>query len=257
MKHRPIIAAMLSALFFAQLIPYSAWAGEMCSKSSPTHSAALLELYSSEGCSSCPPADKLLSQLATGSDANLLVPLALHVDYWDYLGWQDRFASSQFTARQRTLSAATHSNTIYTPEFFLNGQEFRGSMSELRDAVAWINQQPAKASIKLNQEPILADKLPLTVTTSSSQAGTVYVALTEQGLVSKVKAGENGGATLHHDAVARDWLTAFSFPANKSMTSKVTLTIPTDAVVANLTVVGFIQDQSGTVLQSIRLPVCH
>ena len=133
MKHRPIIAAMLSALFFAQLIPYSAWASEVCSKSSPTHSAALLELYSSEGCSSCPPADKLLSQLATGSDANLLVPLALHVDYWDYLGWQDRFASSQFTARQRTLSAATHSNTIYTPEFFLNGQEFRGSMSELRD----------------------------------------------------------------------------------------------------------------------------
>ena len=87
---------------------------------------SLLELYTSEGCSSCPPAESWLSQLKakTGLWSDF-VPVAFHVDYWDSLGWRDKWASPQFTERQRAYAAASASANVYTPEFVLNGAEWR------------------------------------------------------------------------------------------------------------------------------------
>lgn len=106
--------------------PSAAASAQTCSKQSPPHTVALLELYTSEGCSSCPPADKFVSNLRNaGLPAEQVVPLALHVDYWDYIGWKDLFASHAYTQRQRWLSGLANTRTIYTPEIFVAGREVR------------------------------------------------------------------------------------------------------------------------------------
>ena len=97
-----------------------------CTASSGPNRAVLLELYTSEGCSSCPPADQWISQIAAhGFSADRVIPLALHVDYWDYIGWQDKYAKSVFSARQRDQAALWRYSTVYTPQVMLNGQDFR------------------------------------------------------------------------------------------------------------------------------------
>ena len=97
-----------------------------CSVSSGTSRVALLELYTSEGCSSCPPADRWLSGLAAkGVNSERVVPLALHVDYWDYIGWRDRFAHPGFSERQRQMAVLGNSTLVYTPQVMLNGRDFR------------------------------------------------------------------------------------------------------------------------------------
>ena len=95
--------------------------------SSGSERATILELYTSEGCSSCPPADRWLSQLK--SDPGLwrdVIPLAFHVDYWDYIGWKDEFAREEYSARQRRYAWEGNANSVYTPGMFRNGTEWRG-----------------------------------------------------------------------------------------------------------------------------------
>src|SRR5579871_5557653 len=104
---------------------------QTCRKESPAHTVALLELYSSEGCSSCPPADRALSGLKAAAQADEVVPLALHVDYWDYIGWTDRFAKPEFTQRQNLLAAEANSRAVYTPEMFLGTRELRNWHGQL------------------------------------------------------------------------------------------------------------------------------
>lgn len=92
--------------------------------SSPQNRVAVLELYTSEGCSSCPPADRFLSQLKdSGISDRQLIPMAFHVTYWDYIGWNDRFAKKQFDQRQRELAYKNKSSTVYTPQFLLSGDD--------------------------------------------------------------------------------------------------------------------------------------
>ncbi len=85
-----------------------------CQRSSPPHTVALVELFTSEGCRSCPPADRWLSTQAARYGPEQLVPLSLHVDYWDYIGWQDRFAQVQFSERQRQLAQRSASPVVHT-----------------------------------------------------------------------------------------------------------------------------------------------
>ncbi|MER2582862.1 MAG: DUF1223 domain-containing protein, partial [Candidatus Competibacter sp.] len=102
---------------------FSAPAAASCRAQSGPGQAALVELYTSEGCSSCPPADRWLADLAAEpSLKGKVVPLALHVDYWDDLGWRDRFAQPDFSARQRALTAAQGSKTVFTPQVMINGR---------------------------------------------------------------------------------------------------------------------------------------
>ncbi len=97
-----------------------------CSAKSRAQTASLLELYTSEGCSSCPPADQWLSNIeSSGVGTDKLVPLAFHVDYWDYIGWKDRYAKPDFSERQRQAARVTGSATVYTPQVMLGGRDFR------------------------------------------------------------------------------------------------------------------------------------
>ena len=93
-----------------------------CSATSGAQRVALLELYTSEGCDSCPPTDRWVSALATrGFAGDRVIPLAFHVDYWNYLGWKDPFAQARYTERQRFVNARVRTRTIYTPQLMLDG----------------------------------------------------------------------------------------------------------------------------------------
>jgi len=163
----------------------------------------VLELYTSEGCNSCPPADRWLSRVK--ADAGTVV-LAFHVDYWDRLGWKDRFASPAYTERQALQQAVNGARFSYTPQVVLDGL----------DRKDWFDQTPpdgpapATASVALslqrNGDSFSASVLPLAAAPGTRPAPTrlaAYWAITEQGHVSDVKAGENQGVMLRHDFVVR------------------------------------------------------
>src|SRR5205814_1853552 len=121
-----------------------------CLARSGTQTAALVELYTSEGCSSCPPADRWLSNLARTYTPQRVIPLALHVDYWDYIGWKDPFARREFSQRQRRLSQLQRASFVYTPQVLVQGTDFRAwGRPEFDRAIGRINARPARASLEL------------------------------------------------------------------------------------------------------------
>jgi hypothetical protein len=232
---------------------------QTCSKQSPSHTVALLELYTSEGCSSCPPADKAVAALRQAAQQDLVVPLALHVDYWDYIGWSDRFAKPEFTLRQRQLAEALNSRAVYTPEIFLGGAELRSWSGNLDDRIGLVNRQPARADIGIELAPVAGGRLPVSVTTKSAQGGNLYIALYENGLSSHVKAGENSGVLLRHEFVVREWIGPFAVAGDASgrkTSLRQSLPIPSSSSPAELGVAAFIQDGRGQVLQALSLPLC-
>ena len=165
-------------------------------------SASFIELYSSEGCSSCPPAEAWLNKLK--GDSGLwkdTFPVAFHVDYWDGLGWPDRFASSTYTQRQRDYATRLGSDTVYTPEFIVNGMEWRRSWLD----GGHIPSNGAAKSGVLNLVVNTSDRKFSTQYTpaapSASQPLVINVALLGFNLVTDVKRGENGGSRLHHEFV--------------------------------------------------------
>jgi len=178
---------------------------------------ALIELYTSEGCSSCPPAEEWLSHLKNNPDLwTKFVPVAFHVDYWNNLGWRDRFASAQFTARQRNYAALWHGDSVYTPAFVLNGHEWRD----------WSMGKPFSPSDHaagiLTASWTDAGDVTATFVPAADQSGpwTAHVALLGCGLSSKVNAGENRGHNLQHDFVVLDYkTTAMQFEGGNARAS--------------------------------------
>src|SRR5574341_2448544 len=135
---------------FAMLSIVPAASAADCTARSGPGTAALIELYTSAGCSSCPPADRWLSSLGSSAAAGKVVPLALHVDYWDYIGWKDGYAKREFSLRQRKLSQLQSLALVYTPQVVLQGRDFRGWGTRAFDeAVARINAQPARAQLRI------------------------------------------------------------------------------------------------------------
>jgi hypothetical protein len=160
----------------------------------------LVELYTSEGCSSCPPAEKWLSQLkkAPGLWSDF-VPVAFHVDYWDYLGWRDKWANKQFSDRQREYAGVWASENIYTPEFVLDGKEWHNWFG-LRGAPGL---SETKAGIlKVTSEDTNHWQVNFDPATGGTAGYEVNAALLVTGLGSDVKAGENAGRHLEHAFVA-------------------------------------------------------
>jgi len=243
----------------ALLFPPLAGAAQ-CQASSGSQRVALLELYTSEGCSSCPPADRWLSGIANqGLGPERVVPLALHVDYWDYIGWADRFARPIFSARQREQVQAGGGRVVYTPQLMLNGRDFRALRGDtLARAVSEINRLPAGADITLSLKAVAADRIEVAVAAAAKVAGSaaLYVAVYQNDLSSQVRAGENSGVRLHHDYVVREWRGPIMLGATAISWAQI-ITGKPDWVAAKMGVVAFVQDQkSGEILQALRLPLC-
>jgi hypothetical protein len=164
---------------------------------SPERQVALVELYTSEGCSSCPPAESWLSGLKEKPGLwSEFVPVAFHVDYWNYLGWRDKWSSKQYSDRQHDYAGLWGSENIYTPEFVLNGQEWR-SWFGLRGAPGLSG---TKAGIlKVASEDTNHWQVTFIPTKAGTAAFEVNAALWGSGLGSDVKSGENAGRHLQHD----------------------------------------------------------
>jgi hypothetical protein len=166
---------------------------------SPERQVALVELYTSEGCSSCPPAELWLSRLREKPGLwSEFVPVAFHVDYWDYLGWRDKWSSNQYSDRQRDYAGALGSDSIYTPEFVVNGKEWHNWL-ELRGAPGVSGTKTGL--LKVTSEDTNHWQVTFIPTESGTTAFEVNAALLISGLSSAVKAGENAGRHLQHDFV--------------------------------------------------------
>ena len=202
MPRTPLL--LLTCATVAAVAAPSSAADSSCLARSGSTAAPVVELYTSEGCNSCPPADRWLSRVKADSTT---VALAFHVDYWDRLGWKDRFASPAYTERQALQQAVNGARFSYTPQVVVDGV----------DRKDWYGQTappngpaPAAASVTLtlqrDGETFKATVLPLVATPTGRAAPArlaAFWAVTEQGHASDVKAGENQGVTLKHDFVVR------------------------------------------------------
>lgn len=156
---------------------------------------SVLELYTSEGCSSCPPADRWLGELK--NDDRLwreLIPVAFHVDYWNYIGWPDRFASEHYSERQRRYARTENVTTVYTPGFVLNGREWRSFFGLQR--LSLVNEKAGVLELNVDGNHVTGTYTPL-----EQNAGSVDINIAILGfdLETRVNAGENRGKVLRHD----------------------------------------------------------
>ena len=205
--------------------------------SSGAERVALLELFTSEGCSSCPPADRWLGTLKSNPGLwNDFIPIAFHVDYWDYIGWEDRFAQAEFGDRQRRYADQGGARFVYTPGVFYDGTEWVGwragekvTPSDDQVGVLTARISGETVAIRFNPSHIVNRKL------------SVHVAVLGMSLSTRVRAGENKGKTLPHDFVALGVNTA---PLKKSGTaySAITTLPDIEAAGGELAIVVWIAD---------------
>ncbi len=260
MKSKPALATI------ALMLASAAYAAEpACSTYSGPHTTALVELYTSEGCDSCPAADRWLSSLfGQGFRPEQVVPLALHVDYWDYIGWKDPFAKGEFSVRQRKLAQMKRPVIVYTPQVLLQGQDFRRwSGSEFSQEVTRINSRPARARIALTIRAVAPDAIHAELSATLIDSGekknaVVYLAAYENKLASDVRAGENRGKRLEHDFVVREWIGPIAFGESLKLEERRALPLLPGKNPRHLGVAAFVQNRATSeVLQALMLPVCE
>jgi len=210
----------------------------------------VVELFTSEGCSSCPPADAILSSLArqrTAVKGIDLIVLGEHVEYWNGQGWNDRFSSSTYTQRQYDYVRRLRLATAYTPQIVVDGhlQTAGGNANEVQSDIVEEARTPKPATVSLSF--VAPDKLRVTVTDTSAGKRQVFLAVTEDNLSTTVKGGENGGRVLKHDAVVRE-LHALGDVSNGSFDKTITLPHKSDWKQADLRAVVLVQDTGSGVI---------
>lgn len=245
-----ILAVMLSA---------EARATTCSGQSGPTR-ALLVELYTSEGCNSCPPADRWLSGLRQ-ERIDPVVALAFHVDYWDYLGWADPFANRDHARRQREAGMRNRLATIYTPQVLVNGRDFPQWRHAGTLTGAAQGNLPPKADLRLNWSAdgrgLAWDAEALLRGGGSANEAAAYVAIVEHNLSSEVRAGENRGERLHHDFVVRALLGPYAFDGKGALRLRHALPARPEWKRADLALAMFVQARtSGEVLQALMVPAC-
>lgn len=252
MNRLSIVAGLLCTL--AATLAAAAPGAPACRATSGGTRAALVELYTSEGCSSCPPAEATLARLGQVLDPGAqVVPLALHVDYWDNLGWKDPYAQPAFATRHSRLVAVNHHDIVYTPHFFVEGRELRSGGDALRAAVRQVNATAAPASLQASaQAGKNGLEIDLAARADPAVDAALYIAVAESGLSSQVTRGENRGSRLAHDHVVRTWIGPLPLTAGSLAVHR---TLPAAGTRAEL--VAFLEDpRTGEVLQAVATGEC-
>jgi hypothetical protein len=239
-------------------------AGRECAVASGAARTSLLELYTSEGCSSCPPADEWLAGLPrTEFNRERVVPLALHVDYWDHLGWRDPYASRAHSERQRHYARRRGSTVVYTPQFVLNGRDLRGwHRGELAARLRENSAQPAAAALRVTAIPGVAEwraRVEAQVLAASARGPfELYLALFEDDLAGEVTAGENAGRRLRHDFVVRRLIGPRPLPADGRLIVEERIVLGESWNPRNLGLAAFVQEPAGgDVQQAVALSNCR
>lgn len=207
---------------------------------------AVLELFTSEGCISCPSADRLLPELAK-LDSNIIT-LSFHVDYWDRLGWKDPFSSRDYSDRQKEYGKQFKLTSIYTPQLVINGEyELVGNVrSKAELTIKKALGAKSTVNIKIGEVTISEDKIRFKTTAAGEIQGTeLQAALVQKNAVMKVDAGENTGATLTHTNIVRSFLkqttaaeNEFQLQLPKSLTAKDWLLVVYARQKSNLKITG-------------------
>jgi hypothetical protein len=237
---------MRAFLLACALLAPAAQAATCTATSGPSRNS-LLELYTSEGCSSCPPADRWLSQLPLDDG---LVPLAFHVNYWDRLGWPDPFAQAAFSQRQRARNSGL--GWVYTPQLILDGKDFR-NWSRSRAPQLKPAPSPIDIALTLTQSPgsIDAEVDNRFAAKASTQNAQLFLAVYENHLNSKVTAGENARRTLQHDFVVRTLAGPFD-----PLHARHRFMLNPQWKPADLGVAAFVLNREGDTLQALALSAC-
>jgi hypothetical protein len=200
---------------------------------------AVLELFTSEGCSSCPPAETVLKEIQQEYKGKPVYILAFHVDYWNHLGWRDQFSQEAFTERQRQYVYTLGSGSLYTPQLVINGaKEFVGSSKraiiEEIDANLSAPTKALELNCSLNQ-----NKLTIKYEGTPNKQSELVLALIQKTAQSNVKAGENSGRDLSHIQVVRI-LERFPFDPSRA----ITMTVPANFTAKDWELIGFVQRKS-------------
>lgn len=218
--------------------------------SQPRRTPVLVELFTSEGCSSCPPADRLLGELDREQPVASAEVIALgeHVDYWDELGWHDRFSSPLFTARQQAYAQRFGIAGPYTPQMVVDGRtEFVGSDGRrARDVIRAAATRP-KLALTIGKVAVDGRRVSGEVVPGGADVGSLYAALVDPEDVTEVREGENGGRRLVHAGVVRTLVRLETKTPLRGTRVPFSLTAPTDAAPAAMRVVVFAIDGRGAV----------
>jgi hypothetical protein len=203
-----------------------------------TDGFAVVELFTSEGCSSCPAADEAVAKLLNEYQTNVYV-LGFHVDYWNRLGWTDVYSSNKFSERQQQYSNALHS-TVYTPQAIVNGNtEFTGSDNrKLHAAVDEGLATSGATTIQLSANNVNNKTVSVSWQLGTPSDNVLNIALVQSNAESDVRRGENSGKQLHHVNVVR----AFTSLTPKATSGQVTLMLPEGLAAAGCRVIAYIQD---------------
>jgi hypothetical protein len=238
-------------------------AAATCSATSGRDTLPLVELFTSEGCASCPPAHRWLSATFPVATAPpVATVLAFHVDYWDRLGWKDRFAAPAYTDRQYAAMRANGATFVYTPQVLVQGRDAEfGRRKRASELVAQARSRPARATIALETRAVddgpVAARARVTVADAALRRNAVlWLAYTESSLVSDVKAGENRGVRLMHDHVVRALSGPHAVDGNGETEATIARPRPAERG-RGAALVAVVQDaKSGDVLQTLTLPAC-
>jgi hypothetical protein len=215
---------------------------------------ALVELFTSEGCSSCPAADEAIGRIQDPVQ-NVFI-LCFHVDYWNYLGWKDLYSNPAYSARQQEYGNLFHLNSIYTPQVVVNGQtQFVGSDEvRLRSAIAsWVKEAP-KTRIQIRVQKSVHGQVPVSCILEATPGNILHLALVQKTATDFIQRGENKGRTLKHYFIVRDFT---SLPCDKLSAAGIeNLGIPPDQALSDCEVIAFVQNaKTGQVLAAARAPI--
>ncbi len=226
---RSIISTVLLCILF------------FCVQAQEKKPLVVVELFTSEGCSSCPPADRLLSSIVNSADESVdVLGLSFHVDYWDYIGWKDPYAQKAFTIRQRAYARGFGLSSIYTPQMVVNGKhEFVGSSkSEWNKALVLESTLTLPIALDVSIISKTDEAIVFTVKSKESTNSQINVAIVEKGLSQDVKRGENRGRVLSHNNVVR----SFDTRSFDGKSNKFTLQFPQDLKIQNASLIVYSQD---------------